>query len=278
MITPFSGNDVDIGKMNKFAEHILSKGLDYIFLCGTTGLGPALSFREKKEIMHEMEPFSDRIIFQVGSLNLSESVELAQLARKGNYFAVASLPPYYYFNVPEQWTVRHLSQISEKHRLYAYNFPVASNNRIEPHMISEINSGSGNVIGIKETVNEVSHMMQFKDVLGDSFQVFSGPDPLLVPALRSGIDGAVGSCSNYIPELFVKLISNYGSADALELQSVITKTLSIVKNHGAWAANYSAVKILQEIDAGSPRPPVFPLDQEEEDKLRSELHFLEGRN
>lgn len=274
MVTPFSGNDVDSEKMKLLAENLLSKGIDYIFLCGTTGLGPALSFTEKLGIMHAMEPYADRIIFQVGSLNLSESVELAAQARKSGYLAVASLPPYYYFDVPEQWIVRHLSKISEKHRLYAYNFPAASNNRIEPHMISEINRGSGDVIGIKETLTDVSHMMMFKEALGEGFQVFSGPDQLMVPALRSGIDGAVGSCSNYIPNTFAELINNYDKESAIELQMKVNEALTVVKSHGAWSANYSAIRILEKIDPGSPRPPIFPLDPEEEEKLESELEFL----
>lgn len=274
MLTPFDGFSVDEKKMSQFAEHLFSRGINYLFLCGTTGMGPALSFKERRDIILNMEPYAEHSIMQVGSLNLEDSLELATLAKDHGYFAIASLPPYYYYDVPEEWIIRQLSELSKVHPLIAYNFPVASNNRIEPHIIAESNRRGGNIIGIKETVNEVSHMMKFKEILGDEFKVFSGPDSLLIPSLRSGMDGAIGSSSNYIPALFAKLIDGFESDGSYGLQKLINRALAAVKSHGSWSANYSAVRILEKVDAGMPRPPVFPLDEKEEKKLAEELTFL----
>lgn len=274
LVTSFSGNDVDLDKMSAFAEHQFSRGLDYLFVCGTTGLGPALSLNERMNIIEGLDQFSEKIIMQVGSLNLNESLDLARSAKEHGYYAIASLPPYYFFNVPDEWIIRHLTSISKIHQTIAYNFPVASNNRIDPVTIKEVQKRGGNIIGIKETINDVAHMLSFKDQLGEEFKVFNGPDQLLIPSLRSGLDGAIGSSSNYVPGIFTQVIDNYDRKEAFALHSKLETALGIVKSHGAWSANYSAIRILENIDAGNPRPPIFPLSNEQENVLRAELDFL----
>lgn len=271
MITIFDGNSVDTEKMLEFGKLILSKGIDYLFLCGTTGLGPALSFSERMKIIDAFEPLADSSIIQVGSLNLQESEELARKAADGGYHAIASLPPYYYFNVPGEWIIRHLLSLSKIYRLYAYNFPVASNNRIDPSMVQEVNRRGGNIIGIKETVQEISDMLDFKYRLGDEFRVFNGPDNLLIPSLRAGMDGAVGSSSNYLTELFVSTIEKHILDEAHQLQKKLSSALKIVKSYGQWAAIYSAVRMLHGFDPGKPRPPIFPLEPDQESELETRL-------
>ncbi len=105
IITPFNErNEIDIVKMRRHADFLLKNGIDFLLLSGTTGLGPSLGFSEKVDILENFSDIPDRVIMQVGSLNMDESKSLARLAKKKELRAVASSPPYYYPRVPEDGT------------------------------------------------------------------------------------------------------------------------------------------------------------------------------
>lgn len=276
IVTPFNDNQIDLQKMENIASSLFSSGIDKLFLCGTTGLGPTLSFQEKMTVIKGMEQFKDRSIVQVGSLNLSESIELAKEASRMEYYAIASLPPYYYFNVPDEWIVRHLLEISKIHPLYAYNIPATTNNRIEPAMLKEVNKRGGNVIGIKESLQDIGHMINFKIEMGEDFTVLNGPDNLIVPALRSGMDGSIGAGSNFLTDIFVSLVDNYLDDSSFIVQQKMNKVMSVINSYGRWAAIYSAIKLLRKIDAGEPRAPVFPLTNTQEEELEKKIRSILG--
>ncbi|MCL4335092.1 MAG: dihydrodipicolinate synthase family protein [Candidatus Thermoplasmatota archaeon] len=274
MITPFHNNKVDYEKMHFFGELILSKGIDLLFLCGTTGLGPTLSHEEKMKIMEVFSDISSKVIMQIGSLNTSEVVELAKKAKSLNFRAIALLPPYYYFDVPESWLIRYFLDVSRIYDTIVYNFPKTTNNPISTKIVKEVNAKGGRIIGIKETLPDISHMINFKWEMGDDFLVLSGPDDLIIPALRSGLDGIIGSSSNYLTDIFVRIIRNYEKIEAENLQKIISSCLAEVKKYGQWSANYTAIRHFHGLDVGQPRPPLLPLEPEQERELVTSLHNI----
>src|SRR5580700_5395595 len=60
MVTPLRDRDeLDVGGLEKLIEHILSGGVNGLFLLGTTGEGPSLSYRLRRELI-------ERVCKQVG--------------------------------------------------------------------------------------------------------------------------------------------------------------------------------------------------------------------
>jgi 2-dehydro-3-deoxy-phosphogluconate/2-dehydro-3-deoxy-6-phosphogalactonate aldolase len=74
VITPFRANRVDIEKLKHHARALLDDGMDFLFIAGTTSLGPSLTSDEKLQMVDELQEFAPKLILQVGSLNLEESV------------------------------------------------------------------------------------------------------------------------------------------------------------------------------------------------------------
>jgi 2-dehydro-3-deoxy-phosphogluconate/2-dehydro-3-deoxy-6-phosphogalactonate aldolase len=276
-LTPFREGKVDGAKLREHVERLLKEGIDYIFLCGTTGLGPSLSAQEKLECLLGLEDHADRIIFQVGTLNLDDSLMLAREAKKVNVRAIASYPPYFYPRASEDWAVEHLTRLSKVHPLIAYNFPLATGFEISPALIKRARKQGADIIGVKDTVNDLAHMLSFKYELGSDFTVYSGPDTLILSALRSGLDGVVAGTANYVPELLVKLGDDPQGPESERTQQLITSLAGVARKHGQWAANYSLVKAIQGYDAGGPRPPVFPLGPSQEKALAEEAGAIYSR-
>lgn len=94
ILTPFNPDGtINREALKTHATNLLEKGIDLIFLNGTTGLGPALSKEEKKETLRTLSDVADRVIFQVGELNLNNVLELVKFSSDYGVRAIASYSP-----------------------------------------------------------------------------------------------------------------------------------------------------------------------------------------
>ncbi len=274
IITPFrDDNSIDLKKLRGHANFLLSNGVDSLLLAGTTGLGPSLSFKEKLEIMKEFSDIPEKVILQVTSLDLEESKMLAKKAKEFNIKSIAALPPYYYPRMPDEWYTKYYTEISSIYPTIAYNFPLTTGYNISPNIIKTVNKSKGNIIGIKETLPDINHMLNFKWEFSKSFRVYSGPDTLILPAIRSGLDGAVAGTGNYAPEL-VASIMNDDFEQAFQSQKFLGKLAALSQKYGQWSANYNMVKHLLKYDVGKPRLPIYPLSEDQNSLLSRELEIL----
>ncbi len=271
VVTPFENGRLSVEKLRLHSDYLLKKGVDFIFLNGSTGLGPSMNLEERLQVLHAFQDIPEKVIVQVGGLNLDESLTLAREASKFKVHAIASLPPYYYPRLPENWLIRYFKAISEVYPTYLYNFPLTTGYDINAAMVRKILSSGANVIGIKDTVPDINHMLEIKWNTGPEFKVFCGPDPLIMSALRSGLDGAVGGSGNYIPGILRTLVDHYNDEVGMKAQRLVQEVTNVVKKYGQWSANYSMVEILHSYSAGEPRPPIFPLGDEEKKSLSQEV-------
>ncbi len=267
-------NKIDSTVMRNHADELLNRGADFLLVCGTTGLGPSLTYKEKSDLLDVFEDIPEKIIMQINSLNLEESKMLARKAKKLKVNAIASLPPYYYPRFPEEWYVRFYKEISSIYPTIVYNFPLTTNYDIQPSLIKKVNDSGGVLIGIKDTTLDLNHTMNFKWELGPDFKVYSGSDALILPAVKFELDGAVSGASNYAIDLARSIISNPDGRNAIAKQRQITSLAKISQKYGQWAANYSMVKLILKYDVGLPRPPVFPLNKSQEDLILTDINKI----
>jgi 2-dehydro-3-deoxy-phosphogluconate/2-dehydro-3-deoxy-6-phosphogalactonate aldolase len=274
LVTPFVGGRVSTQKLERHARVLLSNRVDVIWLCGSTGLGPSLSADERQAMVQALSFAADRLILQVGSLNLAESLELAALAKRLGVRFISAYPPFYYPRIPEAWVVRYYTQLSRVHPLIVYNYPAATGFDVTPSIIKQVIKAGGDVQGIKDTVNDISHMLTYKMELGEEFVVYSGAGTNMLAAVRMDLDGVLSGIVNYAPELVAKLVDNAASRLGFEAQLEANALSSLAKKYGQWSANYSLVRLIKGYDVGEPRPPVYPLTQREERQLARELEGL----
>src|SRR5579859_7119518 len=84
MITPLCGRDeLDLPGLERLVEHILAGGVSGLFILGTTGEGPGLSYRLRRDLITRVcRQVKQRVPVLVGITDTSfvESVELARYA------------------------------------------------------------------------------------------------------------------------------------------------------------------------------------------------------
>jgi 2-dehydro-3-deoxy-phosphogluconate/2-dehydro-3-deoxy-6-phosphogalactonate aldolase len=278
VVTPFRDNKLDREAFLNHSQKLLDDGMDYVFVAGTTGLAASVAMQERSAMLELLRDVPNRVIVQVGCLDLEESVGLAKVAKRLGLHAIASLPPYFFPRMPQEWLVRYFVTLSKIHPLIVYNFPLITGYDVDPALIKKIIDAGGNIVGVKDTVPDLAHMLSFKWELGEDFLVYSGPDTIIFSGVRSGLDGAVAGSANYVPELLVKATDPaLPFSEAMGAQKIIASLASLCRKYGQWAANYSMVKVLRGYPVGEPRPPIFPLSREQEESLQTEARAIYNR-
>ncbi|SMD31238.1 dihydrodipicolinate synthase family protein [Picrophilus oshimae] len=266
VITPFKNNVLDMDILREHCERLLNSGIDKVFLAGTNGLGISLDFSEKLKIINELDIDGDKLIIQIGSLNLEKSMELARAARAKGYFAIASVPPYYYSDLDENTIIRYFLDLSRHYKTIVYNYPKMTGHDVNARMLKRIIDSGGDIIGVKDTVNDIMHMLEYKNI-EDDLIVLAGPSTHIFSALRSGVDGTVSAAGNYMPNIFRYLSDHVYSNNAFKLQILINSVIDASAHFGIYSANYSLVKIIKKYYCGEPRPPFYPLTESDENNL-----------
>src|SRR5690349_251894 len=100
MITPLADRDtLDVAGLERLLEHVLAGGVSGLFILGTTGEAPSLSYRLRRELIDRVcRQTASRVPILVGITDTSfvESVQLAQHAAAAGAAAVVLSTPYYF--------------------------------------------------------------------------------------------------------------------------------------------------------------------------------------
>ncbi|BFH72900.1 bifunctional 2-dehydro-3-deoxy-phosphogluconate/2-dehydro-3-deoxy-6-phos phogalactonate aldolase [Sulfurisphaera javensis] len=272
ILTPFTKEgEVDVEKLKNHAKYLIENGIDILFVNGTTGLGPALSKEEKLKNLKAIYDVTNKIIFQVGSLNINDVIDLVKASKDYDIIGIASYPPYYFPRIPEKMILKYFLTISKysPHPLYLYNYPLATGYDISAKTLYQIKDI---MTGLKDTNQDLAHSLEYK-ILMPNLKVYNGSDSLVYYSLLS-LDGSVTAVSNYLPHLMRKMkeyISKKELDKAIELQKLVNKVLDISRKYGQLSSIYYLVKEFLGYDVGYPRGPIFPLEDDEVKALLNEV-------
>ena len=97
MVTPLTDRDaLDAAGLERLIEHILGGGVHGLFILGTTGEGPSLSYRLRRELIERTcRQVRRRVPVLVGITDTAfvESVNVARWAADAGADAVVTAPP-----------------------------------------------------------------------------------------------------------------------------------------------------------------------------------------
>ena len=223
LITPLKERDtLDVAGLERLVERLITNGVSGLFILGTTGEGPSLSYRLRRELIeHTMKLAAGRVPVLVGITDTSftESIEISKFAAdKGVHSVVAATP--YYFPAGQAELLEYLEDLVRELPLplFLYNMPALTKVSFELDTIRAAQQWE-KVIGIKDSSCD---MIYFHKMLAVAKQrpdwaVFVGPEELTAEAVLLGAHGGVNGGANLHPRLYVDL---YQAAAAQDLQRV----------------------------------------------------------
>lgn len=217
LVTPFLDGEVSYACLERLLEHQLSQGIQGIVPVGTTGESPTLSTPEHLEVIHHtIKTVNNRclVIAGVGSNSTEEAIHLSQAAEKAGADALLHVTPYY--NKPNQEGLYlHFSKIAEAVRIpiVLYSIPGRCVIEITPETTARLFEKHPHICAIKESGENPERVTALRNTCGNTFQVLSGDDKLVLPFLERGAVGLISVASNIAVSPLVELVRAYLSGD-----------------------------------------------------------------
>lgn len=234
MLTPLCGRDtLDVAGLEKLIEHILAGGVSGLFILGTTGEGPSLGYRLRRELIERTCRQANRrvpVLVGITDTAFVESVNLAEIAGQGGADALVLAPPYY---MPEgQPELReYLGHLLPELPLplYLYNMPPLTKVPFELDTVRWA-MDQPRIAGMKDSSG---NMIYYGQLLGlrrarPDWTLLIGPEELLAESVLMGGDGGVPGGANLFPRLYVDLVASAQAGDLAKTKALQTRVLQVV--------------------------------------------------
>lgn len=281
-VTTFAADgSLDEDRMAVCTRFLMSRGVNGLYLTGSTGEGFMMSPDERKrvvEIVTNEVAGSIPVIVHVGAISTHQTVDLAQHAQASGADALSSVPPIYWSFTPDQ-IVNYYTDITASTELpmIAYNVPLAGVLGFD--MIARLARIDG-MAGVKYTATTHHEILRIKQEIGPDFKVYSGCDEMAMSGLAFGADGLIGSFYNVIPEVYLALYDAMVEGrlvDARALQEVANTVIFFTLKHHPISA-IKRIMAWQGADAGYCRKPFDNyFSQTDEDALKQSYRDLRER-
>jgi dihydrodipicolinate synthase/N-acetylneuraminate lyase len=233
MITPLRGRDeLDVPGLERLIEHILAGGVSGLFILGTTGEGPSLSYRLRREVIgRTCRQVNGRALVLAGITDTAfvESVALARFAADAGADAVVAAPPYY---MPEGQPelMEYLDHLVPELPLplFLYNMPPLTKVSIELDTVRHA-MDNPRIMGLKDSSGNMVYFHRAAGLLRHrpDWSLLVGPEELLVDALFAGAHGGVSGGANVIPKLYVRLFEAARAGEVSRARELHTLVLRI---------------------------------------------------
>lgn len=220
MVTPLRDRDaLDIAGLERLVEHIVAGGVQGLFILGTSGEGPGLSYRLRREVIQNVcRQMRGRLPVLVGITDTSftEAVAMAKCAADAGAQAVVTAGPFY-LPTAQPELIDYIERLVQELPLplFIYNMPQLTKVHFEPETLRQL-THLEKIIGLKDSSGDLAYydkLIALKQERPD-WSVLVGPEHLLAETVRRGGDGGVNGGANFYPRLFVDLYQAVRVGDA----------------------------------------------------------------
>jgi 4-hydroxy-tetrahydrodipicolinate synthase len=277
----------DLEAMGKHIITLLKKGLDGgIFVTGSTGEGPYLTFEEKKAIMARavnVVKGKVPVLAGIAAFGTKEAIEFGLAAQEAGVDAIMAIVPQYFDLTPAELETyyRRVHDGVGKMNLCMYYAPtiITCSPQVDAELVFRLAKDKV-ICGIKDTVSDWQHVAAIHDLLKTDYtaecNVWVGTDQALIDCLKNeepdtpSFDGLITSAANMFPDFYRSLVKAFREPTrndvrcaALEKASEIIRAMfsvqkreipSLVKQ----ALNFAGVPYAASTAVSSPLPDLNP--------------------
>lgn len=240
---------IDYDLWGKHLDHLAEAGMNGVLLFGSIGEFYAYPLAVKEEAVEfAVKRVAGRmkVFAGVGGTVLSEVTAFSAFAEKVGADAVVAVSPYY-FGPTDATAKEYFAAVADATTLpvILYNFPARTGTDLSPELVAELAKEHSNIVGIKDTVDTISHTRKViaavREVNPD-FAVFSGFDEYYFVNRISGGNGIITGLTNVEPETFVALHKAYEAGDFATATAAARRISHLMKVYDAADLFISAIK------------------------------------
>lgn len=281
---------IDDDANRQHIDRLIAGGVHGIFALGSTGEAMHLTVEERRSFAALVVRHVDgRVPVLVGCLDTStgQATALARHAEELGADGLIVIPPYYW-TPGDQAIEEHIGGVAEAVRLpvLIYNFPAVVGRGIPPVLVARLAERFENVLGIKETIDSISHIHEVLALVKPSkpaFSVLCGFEFHLLNTLLSGGDGCIPAVANFAPQPTVAIYEHVRAGRLAEAAALMRQRLELAMLYqlpdprgGVATAPFfviikEAMVLLGQISHATVRAPASPLSEAHRRRLRELL-------
>lgn len=272
IVTPFTEYGVNFDVLEELIEIQISKGIDAIVICGTTGESSTMPDDEHKSaIKFCVEKVSGRIpvIAGAGSNDTKHAVHLSKYAQEVGADAVLSVTPYYN-KTTQNGLYEHFRTIAESIDIpiILYNVPTRTVLNINPETQRRL-SLIKNIAGVKEC--NLAQVAEVAVLCGENYSMYAGDDFIVLPLLALGGKGVISVASNVIPHEMHEIVNLFQSGEISKSRKLMFEYFDLMN---AFFLEVNPVPIktalaMQGYNVGKCRLPLVDMEEKNVAALRA---------
>jgi 4-hydroxy-tetrahydrodipicolinate synthase len=256
IVTPFKNDlSIDFAALGRVVNHVITGGVNYIVVMGTTGESATLTKDEKKAIISYVVEVTDNrvpLVIGIGGNNTQDVINCIRHSNLTKVDGILSVAPYY--NKPNQrGLIQHFKAIatSSPVPVILYNVPGRTCSNISSDTCIELANECENIVAIKEASGDIAQIMRIIKGKPDNFIVISGDDMMTLSVISSGGSGVISVLANAFPAATSELVTNslknnFKSAREIQLRYLeMIELLFIDGNPAGIKAILSAMNLCQ---------------------------------
>jgi 4-hydroxy-2-oxoglutarate aldolase len=245
---------------------------------GSTGERVHLDEREYLQTIEtSREAVGDDMTFIVGAGQQSTVGTISEIRKAATAGADAVLvitPNYYRSAINQETLASFYTAVAEASPVpvLLYSMPALTGIKIEPQTIARL-SEHPNIIGVKDSSNDVAGFSETVRLCRDDFAVMTGNGTVLLDALRAGATGGILAVGCVVPQTCVEIFRTFKTDHAARLQSALTPLAAAVTTKFGIGGLKSALDMAGYI-GGSVRAPLQPPNENARNEISALLEAV----
>jgi len=269
IVTPFTeAEELDLDALGENIRKWRAAGITGFVLLGSTGERVHL---DESEYLRTLEAARSEVgsdgafIAGVGQHSTRGTIaEIAKAVQCGADSVLVLTPHYYRSAITQDALIGFYTAVADASPVpvLLYSMPALTGIKIEPETVARL-SEHENIIGVKDSSNDVAGFAQTVKLCPPEFAVLTGNGTVLLDALHAGATGAILAVGCVVPEMCLELFNAFHRDDQQRARALQTKltplAAAVTTKYGIGGLKYALD--LAGYHGGSVRAPLRPPDE-----------------
>jgi len=269
--------------VSKMVDDLIAQGVGGLYVCGSTGEGVSLRSEERVEVTEAfVRAAAGRVpvVAQVGHNSLSEAADLAAHAERAGVDAISATCPSY-FKIDKLANLvdcmAEIAQAAPDLPFYYYHIPALTGSSVDAAEFLQLGRQEiPNLRGLKYTDTKLFEFQRCLECGDGAFDVLWGCDEMLLGALATGANAAIGSTYNIAAPLYRQIIDAFDLGDVRKARRWQARSVQLVQTLKRYPfhAALKAVLGLRGHAMGGCRLPLQGISPSQIDALTADLKAI----
>lgn len=283
-VTPLKADSsVDLDCIGPMTDKLLGSGVSGLYVCGSTGEGMSLSTKERKAVTESyIQAVKGRasVIVQVGHNSIVEACDLARHAEQVGADVLSATCPSYFKISTVDALLDFMSQVSASSPqlpFYYYHIPALTGSQVNiVEFLQRAGERIPNLAGLKYSTTLLHEFQSCRAVHDGRFDIVWGCDEMLLGAIATGTNAAIGSTYNVAAPLYRRIIDATKAGDLEQARELQLKSVKMVEVLAAdvFHPALKATMGMLGMSVGPCRLPLGGLNEQQLSNLRSGLEAI----